>query len=168
MAVARATSAARLKAASRARLLSVIYMNRFLKHWRLTKRGEAFHAHVVAVCRRLCATNALTKGSAVLCKRWRQVLRSRPSGAGSKPPQAATVKSRGGERCGKGGNSFRQVWLRETSESKPPMTCRKRIDDNPQTVQLAPLIEEVIGTARQLASRTITAWLSRCRRTSAF
>ena len=33
--------------------------------------------------------NALTKGSAVLCKRWREVLRSRPSGAGSKPPQAA-------------------------------------------------------------------------------
>ena len=29
-------------------LLSVIYMNRFLKHWRLTKRGEAFHAHVVS------------------------------------------------------------------------------------------------------------------------
>ena len=37
----------------------------------------------------------------MLCKRWREVLRSRPSGAGSKPPQAATVKSRGGERCGK-------------------------------------------------------------------
>jgi hypothetical protein len=50
-----------------------------------------------------CATNALTQGGAVLCKRWREVLRSRPSGAGSKPPQAATVKSRGGERCGKGG-----------------------------------------------------------------
>jgi RNA-directed DNA polymerase len=29
-------------------LLSVIYMNRFLKHWRLTGRGEAFHAHVVS------------------------------------------------------------------------------------------------------------------------
>ncbi len=29
-------------------LLSVIYMNRFLKHWRLTRRGEAFHAHVVS------------------------------------------------------------------------------------------------------------------------
>jgi RNA-directed DNA polymerase len=27
--------------------LSVIYMNRFLKHWRLTGRGEAFHAHIV-------------------------------------------------------------------------------------------------------------------------
>ncbi len=29
-------------------LLSVIYMNRFLKHWRLTQRGEAFRAHVVS------------------------------------------------------------------------------------------------------------------------
>ena len=28
-------------------LLSVIYMNRFLKHWRLTKRSEAFRAHVI-------------------------------------------------------------------------------------------------------------------------
>ena len=65
----------------------------------------------------------------MLCKRWRQVLRSPPSGAGSNPPQTATVKSRGGERCGKGGTRTRQVWLRETSESKPPMTCRKRIDD---------------------------------------
>src|SRR3954451_13851510 len=29
-------------------LLSVIYMNRFLKHWRLTGRGEVFRAHVVS------------------------------------------------------------------------------------------------------------------------
>src|SRR4051812_7761185 len=29
-------------------LLANIYMNRFLKHWRLTGRGEAFCAHVVA------------------------------------------------------------------------------------------------------------------------
>src|SRR3954463_16779183 len=29
-------------------LLSVIYMNRFLRHWRLTRRGEAFRAHVIA------------------------------------------------------------------------------------------------------------------------
>jgi len=28
-------------------MLSVIYMNRFLKHWRSTRRGEAFRAHVV-------------------------------------------------------------------------------------------------------------------------
>jgi len=43
----------------------------------------------------------------VLYRRWRGrpvgrvVLRSRPSGGGCKPPQAAAVKSRGGERCGK-------------------------------------------------------------------
>src|SRR5215218_3532282 len=29
-------------------LLSVISMNRFLKHWRLTRRGEAFRAHVIS------------------------------------------------------------------------------------------------------------------------
>jgi RNA-directed DNA polymerase len=29
-------------------LLSVIYMNRFLKHWRSTGCGEAFHAHVIS------------------------------------------------------------------------------------------------------------------------
>lgn len=29
-------------------LLSVIYMNRFLKHWRLTRGGEAFRAHVIS------------------------------------------------------------------------------------------------------------------------
>jgi RNA-directed DNA polymerase len=29
-------------------LLAVIYMNRFLKHWRLTGCGGAFHAHVVS------------------------------------------------------------------------------------------------------------------------
>lgn len=29
-------------------LLANIYMNRFLKHWRLTRRGDAFRAHVVS------------------------------------------------------------------------------------------------------------------------
>ncbi|MGB7603810.1 MAG: group II intron reverse transcriptase/maturase [Candidatus Sulfotelmatobacter sp.] len=29
-------------------LLANIYMNRFLKHWRLTARSEAFHAHVIS------------------------------------------------------------------------------------------------------------------------
>ena len=38
---------------------------------------------------------------AVLCQRWREALRDRPAGGGPKPPQAAPVKSRGGERCRK-------------------------------------------------------------------
>jgi RNA-directed DNA polymerase len=46
-------------------LLANIYMNRFLKYWRLTGRGEAFRAHVVAyaddfvILSRRCATEAL-------------------------------------------------------------------------------------------------------------
>ena len=50
--------------------------------------------------------------------------RSRPAGAGFKPPQAARVKSPGGERCGKGGSKLRQVRLEETNASEPLMTCR--------------------------------------------
>src|SRR6516164_7271852 len=55
--------------------------------------------------------------------------RSRPAGAGFKPPQAARVKSPGGERCGKGGGVLRQVCLKETNESEPLMTCRKARSD---------------------------------------
>ena len=55
-------------------LLSVIYMNRFLKHWRLTRRGEAFHAHVVSyaddfvILSRGHADEALTWTKAVMTK----------------------------------------------------------------------------------------------------
>jgi len=50
-------------------------------------------------------------GDAQLYERWRRALRVRQSGADPKPPQAAAVKSHGGERCGKVGTRFRQVWL---------------------------------------------------------
>jgi len=55
-------------------LLSVIYMNRFLKHWRLTGRGEAFHAHVVSyaddfvILSRGHAAEALTWTKAVMTR----------------------------------------------------------------------------------------------------
>jgi RNA-directed DNA polymerase len=55
-------------------LLSVIYMNRFLKHWRLSGRGEAFRAHVVSyaddfvILSRGCAEEALTWTKAVMTK----------------------------------------------------------------------------------------------------
>src|SRR5712672_1026591 len=54
-------------------------------------------------------------------------LRGRQSGAYLKPPQAAVVKSDGGERCGKVGTRFRQARLREASASEPLQKCRKRI-----------------------------------------
>ncbi|WP_428532372.1 group II intron reverse transcriptase/maturase [Rhodopila sp.] len=55
-------------------LLSVIYMNRFLKHWRLTGRGEAFRAHVICyaddfiILSRGHAEEALTWTKAVMTK----------------------------------------------------------------------------------------------------
>ena len=84
-------------------LLANLYMRRFVLGWKMLGLERSLGTRIVTYADDSCATNALTQGGAVLCKRWREVLRSRPSGAGSKPPQAATVKSRGGERCGKGG-----------------------------------------------------------------
>jgi RNA-directed DNA polymerase len=55
-------------------LLSVVYMNRFLKHWRLTGRGKAFRAHVISyaddfvILSRGCAEEALTWTKAVMTK----------------------------------------------------------------------------------------------------
>ena len=55
-------------------LLANIYMNRFLKHWRLTGCGEAFRAHVVAyaddfvILSRGRAAEALTWTKAVMTK----------------------------------------------------------------------------------------------------
>ncbi len=53
-------------------LLANIYMNRFLKYWRLTGRGEAFRAHVIAyaddfvILSRGCAAEALAWMKAVM------------------------------------------------------------------------------------------------------
>ena len=55
-------------------LLANIYMNRFLKHWRQTNRGEAFRAHVVAyaddfvILSRGCAAEALAWTKVVMTK----------------------------------------------------------------------------------------------------
>src|ERR1017187_10859416 len=75
-----------------------------------------------------CVTNiAGPHGGMQLYERWRGALRGRQSGVDLKPPQAAVVKSQGGERCGKAGTRFRQVRLREASASEPLQKCRKRI-----------------------------------------
>src|SRR6516165_3149818 len=55
-------------------LLANIYMNRFLKHWRLTGCGDAFQAHVVSyaddfvILSRGCAAEALAWTKAVMTK----------------------------------------------------------------------------------------------------
>src|SRR5258707_13582582 len=53
--------------------------------------------------------------------------RSAITGVDLKPPQAAVVKSNGGERCGNAGTGFRRGRLREGSASEPSMKGRKRI-----------------------------------------
>src|SRR5215831_16197183 len=69
----------------------------------------------------------MSPGDAQLYERGRRALRVRQSGADLKPPQAAAVKSRGGERCGNAGTRFRQARSREASASEPPQKRRKRI-----------------------------------------
>lgn len=55
-------------------LLANIYMNRFLKYWRLTRRGEAFRAHVIAyaddfvILSRGCAAEALAWTKTVMTR----------------------------------------------------------------------------------------------------
>ena len=61
------------------------------------------------------------------CTRDEGALRDRQSGADLKPPQAAAVKSRGGERCGNVGTRSRQARSREASASEPLQKCRKAI-----------------------------------------
>ena len=65
-------------------MLANIYMNRFLKHWRLTNRGDAFRAHVVAyaddfvILSRGRAAEAMTWTKAVMMKLGLTLMRPRP------------------------------------------------------------------------------------------
>jgi hypothetical protein len=65
-------------------------------------------------------------------------LRDRPAGGGTKPPQAAAVKSRGGERCGKGGLEPVRCEPRRRAQANHPMTGRKRIDGIKSGVESLP------------------------------
>src|SRR5712692_3625278 len=94
--------------------------------------------------------------------RWRQVLRSRLAGGGSKPPQAAPANRRGGERCGKGAPPGRQVRARKANASEPLMTCRKRSDDIKTEEESLPREEPGgnLSTAQAVSGMKVArAWL---------
>jgi RNA-directed DNA polymerase len=55
-------------------LLANIYMNRFLKYWRLTGRGEAFRAHVIAYADDFVI---LSRGCAAEAMAWMKVVMTR-------------------------------------------------------------------------------------------
>ena len=72
-------------------------------HFPIRSAAGLLRVAINGIWTRVCRERTNSDGGAELHRRWGQAPRSRPSGAGFKPPQAATVKSRGGERCGKGG-----------------------------------------------------------------
>ena len=66
----------------------------------------------------------------MLHKRWGWAPRSRRTRGGFKPPTAAALKRRGGERVGKWPDvRFGQVRFAESNEGEPLMRCRKKLDD---------------------------------------
>ena len=111
-------------------LLCNVYLNRLDRAWKAKGVGRLVRYADDSVTRTQGGIDVEDRTrQAVLCQRWRKALRDRPAGGGPKPPQAASVKSRGGERCGQGAPRARQVRAEKASGSEPPMTCRKRIDD---------------------------------------
>jgi retron-type reverse transcriptase len=124
-------------------LLSVIYMNRFLKHWRLTARGEAFRAHVVSYADD-CAPRRREEVRDVTSNSWQPCCtrdEGRPLGLGlqDQGPNHRKLRrsnDRGGERCGKRRDQSRQVCAGKTNASEPLLTCRKRRDVAKTRLQL--------------------------------
>src|SRR5215212_1550476 len=124
-------------------LLSVIYMNRFLKHWRLTGRGETFRAHVIAYADD-CAPRRREEVRDVTSNSWQPCCtrdEGRPLGLGLQdqgPNHRKPRRSngRGGERCGKRRDQSRQVCAGQTNASEPLLTCRKRRDVAKTRLQL--------------------------------
>jgi group II intron reverse transcriptase/maturase len=91
-------------------LLANVYLHyvfdRWARQWRRRRaRGDVIFVRFADDCAPRTRGGIDVEGRAqrvVLCQRWRLALRDRPAGGGLKPPQAASVKSRGGERCGNG------------------------------------------------------------------
>jgi RNA-directed DNA polymerase len=83
-------------------LLANIYLHAFDRAWAERGVGEVVRYADDCVTRTQGGIDVEDRTRrAVLCQRWRWALRDRPAGGGLKPPQAAPVKSRGGEHCGK-------------------------------------------------------------------
>jgi len=85
-----------------------------------------------------------------------------PCRGGVKPLHAASVKSRGGERCGQGARTVRQVRAKKTNVSEPLMTCRKRIDDikTEESRYLGSSLGENLPTAQAVSGMKVArAWL---------
>jgi hypothetical protein len=121
-------------------LLANIYLHAFDRAWAEHGTGELVRYADDCVTRtkrrNRCRRSILTIRC---CARDGGVaLRDRPAGGGPKPPQAAAVKSRGGERCGKGGHEPVRCEPRRRAKANRSMTGRKRIDGIKSGVESLP------------------------------
>src|SRR5215470_13107711 len=76
--------------------------------------------------------------------------RGRQSGADLKPPQAAVVKSHGGERCGNAGTRFQQARSREASASEPLQVSKGICDVKTGG---SPILRDQLGGCLRLPER---------------
>ena len=89
-------------------------------------------------------------------------LRDRPAGGGLKPPQAAAVKSRGGERCGKGARDASGVG-REGEREHEKFTFlgyefRPRLAKNRHGKHFVSFLPAVSPEAMKAMGREIRSW----------
>src|ERR1700692_2210753 len=96
-------------------MLANIYMNRFLKHWRLTGRGEAFRAHVVAYADDFVI---LSRGRAAEALAWTKAVMTRLGLTINEAKNASTSSATRSARIGlrRTGNG---IWVR----ARPRRVC---------------------------------------------
>ena len=121
-------------------LLANVYLHAFDRAWVERGTGEVVRYADDCVTRTQRRSRCRRSSQPMWCcaRDGGVALRDRPAGGGPKPPQAAAVKSRGGERCGKGGSEPVRCEPRRRAEANHPMTGRKRIDGIKSGVESLP------------------------------
>jgi len=121
-------------------LLANVYLHAFDRAWAEHGVGEVVRYADDCVTRTQRRSRCRRSSQPMWCcaRDGGVALRDRPAGGGPKPPQAAAVKSRGGERCGKGGSEPVRCEPRRRAEANHPMTGRKRIDGIKSGVESLP------------------------------
>jgi RNA-directed DNA polymerase len=139
-------------------LLANLYMNRFLKHWRLTGRGEAFRAHVVAYADDFVI---LSRGSAAEALTWTQAVMTK---LGLKLNEAKTsLKNARQERFDFLGYSFGthhykangQRYLGASPSKKSVQRLKAKVRD-----ELVPGNNEPWWEVRDTLNRSLRGWSS--------
>ena len=137
-------------------LLANIYMNRFLKHWRLTRRAEAFHAHVVSyaddfvILSRGCADEALAWTQAVMTRLGLTLNEAKTSLRNARQERFDFLGYSFGPHCYKGNGQ----WYLSASPSKKSMQRLKTKVGN----LLVPANNDPWSELRDTLNRYLRGW----------